>query len=142
MWGALFDDLRTNNKYELSYNLIFILKVAIFMYTVFFLHDYSLFQVLIVISLSLISAGYIGRFRPLDRLFRNNIDVINEILVYVITMHMLLFTDFIDDEGLKFNIGWSMLISIFLLMIINLCIVAFFAFRSLFLVFLKIKNRV
>jgi len=37
IWGPLFDDLRTSNKFEMSYNLIFILRVAVLVSTSFYL---------------------------------------------------------------------------------------------------------
>jgi len=55
-------------------------------------------------------------------------EVINEIFVYITTFHLLLFTDYIDNEELKSNIGWFMLASIFLLISLNLFVVAGFAF--------------
>mmetsp|Transcript_41185 Transcript_41185/g.62642 ORF Transcript_41185/g.62642 Transcript_41185/m.62642 type:complete len:259 (+) Transcript_41185:4807-5583(+) len=63
---------------------------------------------------------YLGHTRPLVQPRQIWIENINEWFVFAITLHLVLFTDFVLSATTQFGIGWSMIVFIVVNFIINL----------------------
>ena len=60
---------------------------------------------------------------------KNNIEVFNEIIISVSTLHLVFFTDFVLDKEVQYMYGWSMLGFIVLCIIVNMSFVFYFGFK-------------
>ena len=92
-------------------------------------------MVLLYINLFLII--YQGGQRPFNTVFKNQIELTNEVTINVCTMHMLLYTDFVASQRGQDYAGWSMVIIMSLNIVINLMTVVNIATSSLGLVVKK-----
>jgi hypothetical protein len=80
---------------------------------------------------------YIGLARPRELRIINNIEFVNEALIYVSTIHMMFFTDFIPDKDLEYTLGFSMVATSCGIIAICLPFVLYYGSRSIFLICLK-----
>jgi len=62
---------------------------------------------------------YIIATRPYKLRFSNNYEIANEIMVGFCLYHLYCFTDYIPTESLRNDIGWSLFVSICILMSIS-----------------------
>jgi hypothetical protein len=88
-----------------------------------------IYQILAMFYLNLIMMIYIGNSRPFVTRRDNNIEFINEIFIWMSTMHIILFTEFVKDEEVRYMCGWSMLAVISCCMLFNLSFVFYFGLR-------------
>lgn len=76
--------------------------------------------------------------------FENKVDLINEFLIEITCMSIILFTPWINDPELEYEIGWFTLSIIFLCSFMNICLVLFYFGQVLKMLnqkLLKIVNR-
>ena len=57
-FGSLYEGLKTNNKLELSFYLLFLLRRIIFIITIFFLYEHNIIQLMICLFMNLIMLIY------------------------------------------------------------------------------------
>ena len=82
-----------------------------------------------------------GHLLPMITWQMNKIVVFNDLMILVITLHMMLYTQWVPDESTKFYYGWHMIFHIILLIAFNLYFVLKFASRQIFLVCKKYYRR-
>ena len=68
---------------------------------------------------------YLGYFKPFYTKNQNLLEIGNEICILLVSYHLFLFTDFINDPQFEYNIGWSIIALTTLNIIINSLIVVF-----------------
>ena len=69
--------------------------------------------------------------------FPNYIELFNEVCIAYSTLHMMFFTDWVGTNEKQFYMGWSMVVMLVVNFAVNLMIIFYFAFRSLWLVWLR-----
>jgi len=72
---------------------------------------------------------YIGFSQPFTSRLKNRLEYINEAMVGIITFQFIFCTDWVDSEEFKFELGWILVISVLVLIVINLAFVFYYAFR-------------
>mmetsp|Transcript_12386 Transcript_12386/g.19288 ORF Transcript_12386/g.19288 Transcript_12386/m.19288 type:complete len:101 (+) Transcript_12386:4568-4870(+) len=80
---------------------------------------------------------YQGYFKPILLRQRNITESINEVFVSLCTLHIMLFTEMVDDLTLRSDIGWSLAATIGVYLLINLFQIAKKLCESLSLIFQK-----
>ena len=120
-WGNLFQNIKTNTKYRLSFYLVFISRKAFLTYIAFFV-DTSSLQIILIMFLNIFMILYIGSSYSLESLLLNRMEIFNEACIIVITLHLLFFTDWLSIE-LQAKCGWSMVAWTAFLVVVNLTIV-------------------
>jgi hypothetical protein len=50
---------------------------------------------------------YVGSAKPFRLKIKNNLEIFNEILILIISYHLLFYTDYLNDENIKSKIGLS-----------------------------------
>lgn len=86
-----------------------------------------IYQILGILFSNLVFIIYQGNYRPLAYGFENNIELVNEFIISMATLHIILFTDFVPEKEMQYYIGMNMLLVISLLMILNLYLVIYFS---------------
>ena len=71
---------------------------------------------------------------------RNRLEFFNEIMIDITSVHLIFFTDWVNNDLEKFMIGWSMIGWMFCLFIFNIMFVAYFAYHHFRLVYIKYKQ--
>ena len=54
----------------------------------------------------------------------NNIEIVNELFILIVTDHLMLFTDFVPDVNDQYTMGWSVIAVIVLHIFINMSLLA------------------
>ena len=91
-YGVLTEGINHNSKIQLAFFGFFILRRFIFVYIVFQWLEYPTFQLQGVIFLNVFMVMYQAGVKPLEGRFNNRMETYNECLVYLISLHMMLYT--------------------------------------------------
>ena len=67
----------------------------------------------------------------------NRLEVFNEVMIIITSIHMLLFTDFIPCLEDQHKIGWSFISFLWLTIGVNAVIILFFSFKAMYLIGVK-----
>jgi len=67
--------------------------------------NYIILQIIILMLMNVLMIIYTGN-KPLNNRFMNRHELCNEFFVCIITMHIILFTDYIPDEEIQYLMGW------------------------------------
>lgn len=62
---------------------------------------------------------YLNKVMPKESRQQNALEIINEFLNIVVITHFYLFTDFVQDLDVKYNLGWSLLFVISSMLFLN-----------------------
>ena len=68
----------------------------------------------------------------------NYMEVFNEICVLIATYHLFLFTDFVPDPELRYNIGWSIIGVTLVNIVVNMLVMFWSTINQLKLMFKKL----
>ena len=117
-FGVLTEGISHKSKIQLAYFGFFILRRFIFVCIIFQWIKYPTFQLQGVIFLNVFMVMYQAGVKPLEGRFNNRMETYNECLVYLITLHMMLYTKFVD-RSLHETIGYSMIGLVLLYLVSN-----------------------
>ena len=125
VWGVLYDDLRTDRRWELAYYLIFIVRRALFLLLgLYILQDeLAIFQVMGAMFLNLLASIYVGWYRPWRVRAYNRVELFNEALVAFAGYQLVYYTDFVPDPVLKADLGWMLIGTVSFLCLVSLILV-------------------
>ena len=84
---------------------------------------------------------YQAGFSPLQGRFNNRMETYNEVLVYIISLHMMLFTPFVEREKHEL-MGYSMISFVLLYLGSNMMLVAIDAIWTVLLLLKKYYIRI
>lgn len=70
---------------------------------------------------------------PYKQTIQNYQEVINEVTVLISAYHLFCFTEWIYDFERRFELGWSLIFTILLNVLVNLTILCFYVCNSLYL---------
>ena len=70
----------------------------------------------------------------------NKIELFNEFCICYASLHLNYFTDWVPDTELQYDYGWSLLIIVMIMVIVNMSFVLYYAIRNLYFVYLKCYN--
>ena len=123
-----------NLKFELPsliFYFLFVLKRQIVVLSLVLLPNYALFQLHVYILVSFFVFAYSATIQPHSDRSLNQQNTLNEAILLVCSYHLLLFSDYIDDNATFFGwpynfksaFGWSMLAIIFTGVLLNVIII-------------------
>jgi hypothetical protein len=96
-FGVLYEELKIQSRYDLSFHLIFILRRLIFTFICLYMRSASYFQIMFLEYLNLALMIYLGNNQPFRRPFKNKVEVVNEVLIMIATNVFMCFSDFVPD---------------------------------------------
>jgi hypothetical protein len=123
-----------NLKFELPsliFYFLFVLKRQIVILSLILLQNYALFQLHVYIIVSFFVFAYSATIQPHSDRSLNRQNTLNEAILLICSYHLLLFSDYIDDNATFFGrpynfksaFGWSMLAIIFVGVLLNVIII-------------------
>ena len=118
LFGSLFNNLDLTNKYSLLYNFIFIYRRLFISFYVTQLSHIQSIQVIVLQYQNLMCFLFIGLVKPFKSKEINQLELICEFLIGLLTICMVTFTPFAGDPQARFDSGW--LYIIFFMMVIIL----------------------
>lgn len=140
MWGELWEGVRTQNKFQAVYYLVFTLRRVIYCFISFILTDYTIFQAQSLIACNAIALIYAGQFQPRISRFANRIELFNEFIVGMVTIHMLYFTNYTPKPEFQYTAGYSMIFFISLIILVNLVIIFLKTGHAMKLLYMRYKE--
>ena len=71
-----------------------------------------IFHIMFILYLNTFVLIFVGNNKPIEGRFKNKLEIVNEVFVHLISMHIIFFTDWIGDPDMQYNMGWSMILLI------------------------------
>lgn len=84
---------------------------------------------------------YITCFKPFKESSMTRLEIFNEICILICAYHLLIFTPFVPDVKIQYDIGWSIIAVTALNVGVNMIIILVNAIKAFKQLFLKIKNK-
>ena len=115
----------------------FVLRRLLFLITFRYLENYPAFQIILLNLMNLGILIYQGSQQPQDRRHRVWLENINEYLVITCSFHLMFYSDWVTDKTVQYCYGWSQILFIVIIIIINMWFVFYHSLRGVN--FLRIK---
>jgi hypothetical protein len=103
-YGSMYSEF---SKSGLYYNFIFVIRRLVFSITAIFLNGVVSFQIHITIIGSLLLMCYNSHVMPYKHFSLNGIEQFNEWCIYATCVLFYIFTDYVDNPTMKWNVGWA-----------------------------------
>ena len=104
--GDLIDELNTKNASCIFYYPFFTFRRCLFVISILFLSNFPLLQIVFFQVCNLVSLMYLCYFLPKANKKLNCIEIFNELTVWVASLTLPLYTNFIGNANLRYNLGW------------------------------------
>jgi hypothetical protein len=98
-------NIKIKSRWTRAYYLVYILRRFLFLAIAFFSDALPAIQVMSIMFLNLAIIIYQGLVMPLSTSLDNKIELTNEFLVSICSMHLMFFTDAISDLKLQYTYG-------------------------------------
>ena len=104
------------------YFLYYTIRRSLYSAILVFLPGGALLQIIAIMVLTLISLMYITSVRPFVSYSQNMLEMTNEILLLIISYHLLLLTGAFPDasDSFSYNLGWSFIFFLCLILLVNI----------------------
>ena len=103
-------DLRHKQQSALLWCIFFIGRRILLAVAVVYLVEYPFFQITFFIVPPLAVMVMVGLAKPLQTPFENKQELYNNFSILILCYCLLMFTDFIDDAVMRYNIGYAMIL--------------------------------
>lgn len=124
-FGSLYEDLKTDNLVCAMYHMIFLARRFIIVMLLMFAEENKFLQIMSFLSLSLVNLGILINFRPFKENASNNVEIVNEITIYLCNTATYCILNDGTEEEFKTFMGDQLMNVCILNMLINLAIVVF-----------------
>ena len=103
---SMYHALDLKNKYFILVTPMFLIRRLIFAFSIVYMADYTVFQILVNIMFSLFYLCFLIQIRPMNKKYLNILEIINETTLLTLFYLCLLFTEFVDSVDIRYMIGW------------------------------------
>mmetsp|Transcript_20624 Transcript_20624/g.19609 ORF Transcript_20624/g.19609 Transcript_20624/m.19609 type:complete len:279 (+) Transcript_20624:1-837(+) len=139
-YGTLYEELKME-KGALLYWFFFLVRRGLFSLMAIFGGEYPSLQVQSMLLTQILLSLYLGYFKPFELPFFNMIEMVNETSITLVTYHLFLFTDFLEDRNIQYFIGFSIIGITVLNVLFNTSLMFYQAIYTLRLVLKKCRYR-
>ena len=120
-YGALYKDLRINQKVTVFYYVFFFMRRIAVVAAIAFLRFSQSLQLIIFMLLSLFNMAYIMDKKPFWERNTQALETMNEIFILVMSCILITFSDYVDlDNEERMMFGWIFILLFILVTSINL----------------------
>ena len=128
-YGTLYQGIKTESKSTAIFSGAFLLRRLFIVCIVVFLNDYAFFKPMAFLWMEVFYLIWVGWTKPHQDSWYNFLDRLNEVGLIFIGYILFLQTAFMDDQVLRYHLGWAA---------IWICVVLyFFNFISMVVVFFR-----
>ena len=106
-FGQIYNGHNINTPFQRAFRLVFIVRRWLVLYIAFFMSERPFFQIIAMNLLNMFTMIYHGQAEPFNSRQARRMDFFNEFTVIVITYFMFIYNDNVQDEDVKFFIGWA-----------------------------------
>lgn len=122
-WGQLYFNIQTKDKFQIAFYLVFIVRRFIYVSISYIFSHRSQYQIICLNFLNLFVGIYQGYFTPICTRKSNRIELMNECWIAAATYNLMLFTEWVADEEVRYFYGWSFIVIMCMQGISNLVII-------------------
>eukprot|EP00347_Sterkiella_histriomuscorum_P005693 403355625 len=145
-YGSLYEGLQFDHFMNVIYNVWFVLRRLSFgIMAVFFEDSDSTTHFLFLMMQSLLFVMYVMIMKPFESSLLNKMEAFNEICILGVVYHFFLFSDYITDEDIKYDAGWSACFVLAIQMLVNISVMMTQSYQelktSIIKLYYKIKLR-
>lgn len=140
-FGTLYTNLITDKTSAYIMPCIFCVKRLLIALATVFMQDFILMSIYIYSFSSLFSIGYIIRKRPMKSQTMNRMEQVNEWALYITSLFMFLFTEWIPDISTRYTLGYIFMPTMMTIVSINLGCVFYEMYRVFSLSYRRWKLR-
>ena len=119
-WGSLTLDLQIREKESLFFTTVFMVRRWLVAITIVTLVDYNWAQVQITVFLNVLVMIYQGYFEPYILPEFNRLQATNEYLITLCSYFLFLYTEFLSNKGIRYDMGWINIVLIGLAILLNM----------------------
>ena len=132
-YSQLYSCLIADRFSSLAYNWLFLVRRLSLAASCIFLRSYPLFQITIAFLQSILVILYLIRVRPFETSLLNNLEIFNEISIYMICCCALILTNVlpINDPALQYRVGWAVILIVACNISVNLIVIMTATFKTL-----------
>lgn len=103
--------------------ILFLLRRLSYALSVVLLIRFNFFQIqFLAFKMSLIMI-YMGYVKPYTTLYKNKLEICNEIILLLAVYCLILFTEFVPGPEIRYKCGWAMIAVTFTLIAVNMTVV-------------------
>jgi hypothetical protein len=135
---ALIENLNVHSNFYTLNSFLFLFRRLLFGVTAVCM---SALQVNFFSLQTFTLVTYLIYFQPFEKKKDSMIEAFNEGCIAAITFHLFLCSDYVDDDSIKYNIGWSIVVITLLSILINNIILIIDTISTLKQCLIKIKAR-
>jgi hypothetical protein len=118
-WGYLYEGLKIENSMRnIQFFLTFILRRLVFVFLAF--ETKPFFSLMGLIFMNILMTIHLGHLTPFKTRYLNFIYLFNEMMIGVVSIHMMMYTEWIKEYPTQVDAGWSMSFWILFTIIVNL----------------------
>jgi hypothetical protein len=125
-YSELYEVLRNESNWSLFYFSFFCLRRLLFALFATSSNNSPSAQIFYYVEFSILNIAYLIRTIPFEKSFDNKIEIFNESCILVIGLFLCLFTDFLADSNIQYNIGWIVI----LIVLLNITVNTFFILKQ------------
>ena len=118
-FSTLYEGIRADSKPNLLYTVVFLVRRIALVCTCIFLYRHEYFKVMIFLWMEGFYLIYVGWNRPHVEPVYNQVEKINEVILLLVGYLMLLNTDWLTNQYIRYYVGWAALFLGFVLYIFN-----------------------
>ncbi len=131
--------LNYKNKSYIFYYSTLILRRLVFVLTIFYLSEYLYFQIVIFILGNILYLLYLIYGKPISTGLY--IEVFNEVITLILSVFLLIFTDFVKDADIKYRTGYAFIVLFIIDVIVNFVLLIKDSYYSLRFFVKKLRYR-
>lgn len=114
-WEVLNEGIKPTSHLANLNRFLFIWRRVVFVLMTLFLEEPAL-QLIIYMSMSFLMIAYLVTVMPYEEDFNNNIEIFNEVVVFLVSLQCLILVAFKHDQT---NLGISMISSVMFMLAVN-----------------------
>lgn len=116
--------LRMGQKVTL-YPFLSLLRKLCLIYVVVFMQDKPVFSIFALIYQSIVMITLVGYIPPFKSRLLNYLELMNESFVLLVSYQLFTFTDFLMDAPTRENVGYSLVVTVIMCILINFSVVGY-----------------
>lgn len=120
-WRVLIEGIRIRTKGQRAFIFVFLLRRLLFCITAFnnFFNQARIYQILSLLGQNLAMIIYSGMVYPLTTRQDNKVESFNQLMLAFSCFHVFLYTDFVPDSSMQYDLGWSLIMFFGIIVVVN-----------------------
>ena len=139
-WGTFYAESRMTSRWNLYFNFVSLVRRFQFISFVLYV-KIPAFQITSIMVTNTLVMIYQINFKPLKSPKDNILECFNEYMIFTMTILLVSYTEIVPDNITKYQMGFVHIYVFFIYLGVNITSIMAKLMKSLYLLYLKLKNR-